>query len=134
MQFFSPWHHLTLYVCKTEFPPFQILKMPNFRSRTSIWITLSLLVLLSACKWLGNKPEPATPVNNQPVLVMPEPSVTFSGDYADDWKIVDSLEKKGLFKSALEKVEAIQTRAQADKKQPQVLKALLFRGKYTAQL
>ena len=107
--------------------------MPNLRLRTSVWITLSLLVLLSACKWLGNQPTP-TPVNNQPVQEMPEPSLAFSGDYADDWKMVDSLEKKGLFKSALEKVEAIQARAQADKKQPQVLKALLFRGKYTAQL
>ncbi|MCC6282901.1 MAG: hypothetical protein IT262_20010 [Saprospiraceae bacterium] len=65
---------------------------------------------------------------------MPKPSTTISGDYADEWKIVDSLEKKGLFKSALEKVETIQTRAQTDNNQPQVIKALLFRGKYTAQL
>ncbi len=107
--------------------------MPNLRLNASNCIILTLLVFLSACKWLGNKPEP-TPVHNQPVPIMPETTLAISGDYADDWKIVDSLEQKGLFKSALEKVETIQARAQADKKQPQILKALLFRGKYTAQL
>ncbi|MCA0237045.1 MAG: hypothetical protein LCH81_11740 [Bacteroidetes bacterium] len=65
---------------------------------------------------------------------MPDPKPASTRDYADDWKIVDSLQTKGLFKSALEKVESIQARAKADNNQPQVVKALLFRGKYISQL
>ena len=65
---------------------------------------------------------------------MPDPKSASARDYADDWKIVDSLQTKGLFKSALEKVESIQVRAKADKNQPQIVKALLFRGKFISQL
>jgi hypothetical protein len=104
--------------------------MPNLRTSASLWIILSVLAFISACKWLGTKEQPS-PVNN--TNVMPKPTAT-SGDYADDWKIVDSLEQKGLYKSALEKVESIQARAKADKKQPQIIKAILFRGKYIARL
>lgn len=108
-------------------------KMPNLRTRTSIWIIFSTLTLLSACKWLGNKSTTTdTPVNTEPTeITMSQPH---QGDYLADWKIIDSLETKGLFKSALEKVEAIQARAKADKNTQQVIKALLFRGKYIGQL
>ncbi|MEO6758819.1 MAG: MG2 domain-containing protein, partial [Saprospiraceae bacterium] len=51
-----------------------------------------------------------------------------------DWKIVDSLEGQGLYKSALEKAEAIQERARKDRNTPQSIKALLYRGKYTTML
>ena len=107
--------------------------MPNFRIKTSIWIILALLTFASACKWLGSKETAATPVNTKPneTNAMSQPH---QGDYLADWKMVDSLESAGLFKSALEKVEAIQARAKADKKQPQVIKALLFRSKYISQL
>lgn len=66
---------------------------------------------------------------------MPIPPLpTAPGDYADDWKIVDSLEQQGLYKSALEKVEAIQVRARGDKNAPQSVKAILFRGKFITML
>ncbi len=65
-----------------------------------------------------------------PILPLP----TTMGDYTEDWKIVDSLQNQGLFKSALEKVEAIQARAKNDKNGQQIVKAILFRGKFMTML
>ncbi len=96
-----------------------------------------LILILAACKSLGKKDQPPqanNSVKTKPSTEMPIPSLPMAGDYADDWKIVDSLERAGLFKSALEKVEAIQTRAKNDKNSQQIVKALLFRGKYVTQL
>ena len=62
-----------------------------------------------------------------------EPTVR-NGDYADEWRIIDSLERQGLYKSALEQTERLQTRAKKDGNTPQVIKTILFRGKYTTML
>ena len=98
---------------------------------------LLFLLILAACKSLSKKDQPMQPnnaVKTKPSTEMPIPSLPMTGDYADDWKIVDSLERVGLFKSALEKVEAIGARAKNDKNSQQTVKALLFRGKYITQL
>jgi uncharacterized protein YfaS (alpha-2-macroglobulin family) len=98
---------------------------------------LLFLLALAACKSFGKKEQPAqanNSVKTKPSTEMPIPSLPMTGDYADDWKIVDSLERAGLFKSALEKVETIQGRAKNDKNSQQIVKALLFRGKYVTQL
>lgn len=50
--------------------------------------------------------------------------------YARDWKQADSLAKKGLPKSALEIVNRIYMRAKADRNDPQVVKAAMFRLVY----
>ena len=55
-------------------------------------------------------------------------------NYVSEWKIVDSLEKRGLPKSAAEKVQALAVRARKDKNTPQMVKCLLYLGKYTATL
>jgi uncharacterized protein YfaS (alpha-2-macroglobulin family) len=57
-----------------------------------------------------------------------------TGDYPDEWKIIDSLEKQGLFKSALERTEGLFARAQREKNGQQVVKTMLFRGKYMTML
>ncbi|MCC7246104.1 MAG: hypothetical protein IT269_10515 [Saprospiraceae bacterium] len=54
--------------------------------------------------------------------------------YAAEWAAVDSLEKQGLIRSALEKVDAIHARAKADNIPAQAVKALIYWGKYTTQL
>ncbi len=102
----------------------------------SPFLTFLLLALLfTFCKSMGKKDQSATtPINDKTKLEMPKPAQPFAGNYSDDWKIVDSLERQGLFKSALEKVEAIHARARTDKNSPQAVKALLFRGKYTTML
>lgn len=55
-------------------------------------------------------------------------------DYEAEWKEIDSLESKGLPKSALEKVEALYERAKKDQNAPQLVKTLLYKGKYIVQL
>ena len=55
-------------------------------------------------------------------------------NYSADWKVVDSLEAKGLPKSALEKVEEIYAKADKKNNQPQQAKCLIFKGKFLTQL
>ncbi|MFN4254804.1 MAG: alpha-2-macroglobulin family protein [Saprospiraceae bacterium] len=62
------------------------------------------------------------------------PNASASADFPAEWRIVDSLDKQGLYKSALEKVEAIHARAKAENNGGHVLKSLIFRGKYTTML
>ena len=105
--------------------------------RQKFLLASSLLILaFASCKWLGQKETTtASTVKNKPNTEMPIPPLpTLSGDYADDWKIVDSLHGQGLYKSALEKVESIQARAKKDKNAPQNIKAILYRGKFMTLL
>jgi uncharacterized protein YfaS (alpha-2-macroglobulin family) len=103
-----------------------------FRQKLPLVLVLCALSLF-ACKWLS-KNEPPTTIKDKPTTEMPMPTLPPTGDYADDWRIVDSLQNQGLYKSALEKVEAIQARAARDKNGQQVVKAILFRGKFITML
>ena len=51
-------------------------------------------------------------------------------DYKKDWALVDSLDRKGLPKSALELVDKIYQKAFADKNSGQVIKARIYQLKY----
>ncbi|MCW5921122.1 MAG: alpha-2-macroglobulin [Saprospiraceae bacterium] len=106
--------------------------MTNHRI-TPLPLLLLSFVLMLACKSAAKKDTPTSSIKIKPTTEMPTP-LPLTGDYADDWKIVDSLERQGLFKSALERSEAIQAKATRDKNSPQVIKALLYRGKYVTQL
>ncbi|MBL7826425.1 MAG: hypothetical protein JNJ57_07340, partial [Saprospiraceae bacterium] len=108
--------------------------LPNRFSLLLLCGLLLLVFILLSCKWLGKKDKPAVSIKNNPNQTMPIPTLPITGDYADEWKIVDSLEQQGLFKSALEKVESIQKRASGDKNSQQTVKCLIFIGKYTAQM
>jgi len=55
-------------------------------------------------------------------------------DYPKEWKQIDSLENQGLLRSALEKVDALYSRAKQEKESAQVLKALIYRCKYVSNL
>ncbi len=108
--------------------------MTNRRSPLYTFFIFSILVIL-ACKYAARQDQPTISIKDKPTTEMPIPVLPVApGDYAEDWKIVDSLERQGLFKSALERVEAIQAKAANDKNHPQTVKALLYRGKYTTQL
>ncbi len=64
-----------------------------------------------------------------------KPMMSFNdGDYPKEWATIDSLDKKGLPKSALEKVDALYLRAKADNNPSQVIKTLMYKGKYIGQL
>ncbi|MFK8101653.1 MAG: alpha-2-macroglobulin family protein, partial [Saprospiraceae bacterium] len=56
------------------------------------------------------------------------------GDYEKEWKIIEELERKGLPKSALEKVELLYARAKKENNPSQIVKTLIYRGKYESQL
>ncbi|MCK6694479.1 MAG: hypothetical protein L6Q97_20575, partial [Thermoanaerobaculia bacterium] len=107
--------------------------MTNFRIAMLRPIALLLVLSLAFCKTAQKTP--AT-TSSQPTTTteMPKPSATPAGDYAAEWAAIDSLERAGLFKSALEKTEALYTRAKAERNNPQLIKTLLFRGKYTTFL
>ncbi len=85
------------------------------------------------CKY-ARQPSPSPAMPPDTTTDMPKPDEYPPGDYAEAWKKIDSLEKQGLFKSALEQTEALYRRAKADGNGPQVIKTLLFRGKYTTML
>jgi hypothetical protein len=54
----------------------------------------------------------------------------FSDDYNAAWHKVDSLESKGLTRSALEVVEEIYKNAKKDNNEPQIIKTIFYKLKY----
>lgn len=52
------------------------------------------------------------------------------GKYDTQWKQIDSLERKGLPKSAMEIVESIYSKALTDKQHGEYVKALMYKMKY----
>lgn len=59
---------------------------------------------------------------------------TFDGDYTAAWKTVDSLNGKGLYRSALAQVKAIYSTARTDKNYPEVIKAQMHKMRYNTML
>ncbi len=54
-----------------------------------------------------------------------------SNDFTAEWKVIDSLASRGLPQSALEKVEELYTKVLKKNDQPQQVKCLLYRGRFT---
>jgi len=55
-------------------------------------------------------------------------------NFEKEWKEINDLESKGLPQSAAEKVDALYTKAKRTDNAPQIIKCLIYQGKYTAQL
>ncbi len=55
-------------------------------------------------------------------------------DYTKEWKTIDSLDRKGLPKSALEKVDKLYEKVVAENNAPQIVKCLMYKGKYQTTL
>jgi hypothetical protein len=55
----------------------------------------------------------------------------FAGDYEHAWQKVDSLESEGLSRSALEIVNEIYMKAKEDGNQPQFIKSIFYKLKFT---
>lgn len=110
--------------------------MTNLRINMLRPLAIILALSFVFCKSAQKTTAAGTP-STQPSTTtteMPKPPVSPPGDYASEWAAIDSLERAGLFKSALEQTEALYNRAKTDRNNPQVIKALLFRGKYTTYL
>ncbi len=101
-------------------------------------LLLLLPLMLVFCRYAQKTPQaPTTSIqltqtDTMPKTAMPVPP-SFD-NYAQEWAKIDSLEKKGLPKSASERVEVLYARAKAEQNMPQVIKTLLYRGKYAVQL
>src|SRR5690554_5621634 len=75
-------------------------------------------------------------INNEKTIIEPlQPkSLIGNSDYDKSWRIVDSLDRKGLQKSALEVVTVIMEKAVKELNQPQQIKALFYQLKYQQNL
>ena len=62
------------------------------------------------------------------------PQPDSSMNYEKEWKTIDSLEREGLFRSALEQTEALFAQAASAENYPQVAKATIYRAKFTSRL
>lgn len=55
-------------------------------------------------------------------------------DYSAEWKRIDSLKEKGLYRSALDQTAALYQQAKSDKKDAQVVKAALYQANFIGLL
>ncbi|MEN0006940.1 MAG: hypothetical protein AAF798_22500, partial [Bacteroidota bacterium] len=86
------------------------------------FVGFSLLVLLAALVLMAFQ----TPTTDR--------NMSFSDNYEERWKQIDSLEQKGLPQSALKEVEALYEQANNEDNQPQRIKALIYINKYKTRL
>ena len=87
----------------------------------------ALLVFLITTAFTCSKTPTENLTDNQQL-----PPMT-NDNYPAAWKTVDSLDKEGLPKSALEIVTGIYKRAKSENNYPQIIKSVLFRSKYVQQ-
>lgn len=97
------------------------------RSRLLFFLLL-IAISASAFTSLRNVQHSAALVSKKGLILLKE------GDYAKNWAIVDSLDKKGLPLSAIEEVKKIYAMAQTDKNGPQIIKSMLYIMKYNSTL
>jgi len=57
-----------------------------------------------------------------------------TGDFEKEWKTIDSLERRGLPQSALKEVEKLYAKAKRENNPSQIIKTIVYRGKYESQL
>ncbi|MDB0037762.1 MG2 domain-containing protein [bacterium] len=101
---------------------------------TTVVVAIFALLLMSQSCEKKNKDNTAeTPNSIEPEKQEMEMlKYTYTGNYSNLWEKVDSLENDGLYKSALEIIDTIFSKAQTDKNAPQIVKSVIFRMKYTA--
>ncbi|MBK9012786.1 MAG: hypothetical protein IPM82_01125 [Saprospiraceae bacterium] len=78
-------------------------------------------------------PQGGKPVTQQ-VQTNHQSPIIMNHDYDKAWREIDSLEQQGLPKTALEKTEVLLGIARKENEHAQVVKALMYRGKYQSQL
>lgn len=92
-------------------------------------VTISFFLLSGGC---DEKKNEKTTKTKEPVTEL-NTKFEFS-DYESSWKKVDSLEQQGLPKSALEIVNVIMQKAENEKNQPMIIKALMHQLKFNQEL
>lgn len=101
---------------------------------TTVLAAFSLLLMSQSCEKKKDNAEVVSENKTDEKQEMEMLNYSYTGNYADLWAKVDSLEKDGLYKSALEVVDGIFSKAQVDENAPQVVKSVIFRMKYNSYL
>lgn len=100
--------------------------------------SMAIFIMLSCVLLAFKLPEIMAPVhaaNEAHLSNETKPSfLTMNHDYEKAWREIDSLEQQGLPKSALAKTEELLKIAKAENAQPQVIKCLIYKGKFKSQL
>jgi uncharacterized protein YfaS (alpha-2-macroglobulin family) len=92
-----------------------------------ISITLLMLLVLN-CNTNKKKTVLTNQTNNSEMIPLN------NDDHEAEWKIIDSLDQNGLPKSALEKVQELYAKVQKNNETAQIIKCLIYLGKYQTQL
>lgn len=99
-------------------------------------IAILLLIFTSGCG--SRKGKNQTDLSNQQTnpTENQQPAMPALNDenHLADWKIIDSLEQEGLPQSALEKVKILYNVVKKENNPAQIIKCLIYRGKYESQL
>ncbi|NVK64566.1 MAG: hypothetical protein HWE22_08255 [Flavobacteriales bacterium] len=104
---------------------------------TTCLVAFSLILMSQSCekeKKQSENESVESEIHTAKKPEMPMLKYNFDGDYSSLWVKVDSLEKQGLFKSALEVVNSIFAQAKQEENAPQVVKSVIHRMKYNAYL
>ncbi len=98
-------------------------------TKQNFFFSMSLFCfLLIACNKQQSNAKQASNTNDQTMIKLN------NNDYENEWKTIDSLDRKRLPKSALEKVQELYTRVQKEDETAQIIKCLIYLGKYQTQL
>jgi hypothetical protein len=109
------------------------------KSGAFYWLTacLLLLILTTSQKCREDKKTTTESVSS-PVVDEVKPIIPlvfdYSATYSENWQAVDSLQKKGLYKSALQVVNEIFIKAKKESNHPQVVKAIMHKMKFNSFL
>lgn len=98
--------------------------MNNSGLKKIIFIVILVIVSIAGAYRIN-----AVQSNMQITTVVSKPN-----NYSKDWQKVEALEKKGLYKSALEAVDIIYKKAKAENNAPQLAKSILYHIKYTREI
>jgi hypothetical protein len=106
----------------------KFIRMSHIFNKLAI-VILSFFLLSGGC---DEKKSTKTTETKEPVTEL-NTKFEFS-DYENSWKQVDSLDKQGLPKSALEIVNVIMEKAAKEKNQPMMIKSLMYQLKFNQEL
>ena len=100
-------------------------------------VCITLISLSNACERDNTVSQPIEKPETQVENQESKPdklSFRFAASTSDKWKEVDSLERLGLYRSALDVVQSIYTSELAEQNIPQVIKATMYKMKYNSYL
>ncbi len=107
--------------------------MKKQRFISYILLISGFLLMSHACEKKETAPTTDQPTSSTD-LPLEKIKYTFTGDYTDLWNKVDSLQKKGLYQSALDVVEVIYVNAKSSENTPQIIKAVIHKIKYNSYI